>query len=452
MLMGAFSGCGNGNSGSSGAASKESTSGSKAVSESTAASEASGSKEVTLTLWQNSADTRAYTLEYQAKFQEEYPHIKLNLVQTPQDTDLLSAMASNTAPTIITNGYPQFSTLIYQGCFVNLDEYAQNDPDFKNYDTAQVEAFSKNGSVYGIPGGKYALGMAYNKTLLDEAGLTYPDKLPEGQWNWDKFYEYCVALTDPGKQQYGYALDIAQWGGWHFEMWAWAAGGEITAENADGTMSLTFTDPKNVVAGEFYRKLIDGNVIQSNKNAQIDELNKDFALGRAGFIISSMCDTSGAVNNGMKAEDIGFCNLPVGPSGKGYNIDGGDGTGIVYTTDKAVIEAAYTYLKFMGSKEVFEANYQEKADSGTWAPTISPRTDIDMAQFGDVDPYLQEQLDLAATVTRHEFYGKGAVGSFLDDAVAKFGGDSSTDILATLQEYQDKAQEKADEFNAQITG
>lgn len=453
LVMGVFAGCGgNGTSGTSSKAGAPAQSEDSDAPESAAASagDTGTDAEVEITIWKTPGDEKVWETEAQERFQAENPNIKLNFVQTPQDSDLLSAMASNTAPTVLTAGYPQFGTLIYQGAFVDITDLTAQDPDWVNRDPVQVEAFSNGGRIYGVPGGKYALSLAYNRRLLEEANLTFPDDLDQAEWTWEKFYEYCETMTDPGKQQYGYGLDIAQWGGWHFEMWCWAAGGDLTKANDDGTLELTFTDPANVKAGEFYRKLIDNQVIQSNINAEIDELKNDFALGRSGFIIGGTGNTADFVNLGMKADDIGFCNMPAGPSGKGYNIDGGDGGGIVYTEDQDVINAAYKYLTFMSSKEVIESQYQEAVDNNTWGPVFCPRTDIDVASFGEMDPYYQQAMDNANPVTKHEFYGKGAVGEYLDDAVKKFGGDSSTDIAAVLEEYQGKAQEAADLFNEQM--
>lgn len=401
-------------------------------------------QDVTLMLWQTPSDVTQVVLDQQAAFQKANPHIKLNIVQTPKNADILSAMAAGNAPSVYTCGYPEFGTNIYQGVFLPLDSYIAATPDFKNFEKSQVETFAVNGKHYGVPGSKYALAIQYHKSLFQAAGITDTPK------TWDEFFADCQKLTVPSKQQYGFALDGVQWAGWHFEIWVWGAGGDLTKKNSDGTLTLTFTDPAAIKAAEFYRKLAKANVIQSDRNMQIDALSQDFALGKAAMIVSTLGDASGIAKLGGKVEDIGFFNFPAGPGGKGYDIDGGGGEGIVYTKDKAVADAAWKYLMFMHSKDSAVQTYKYVASQGPWSPVIPARTDIDMSQFGTVSADVQKAVDEGAKVTKHEYYGKGAVGTFMDDAVAKIFGDSNADIEATLKDAQTKAQSAADEFNAQI--
>lgn len=397
-------------------------------------------KPVTLTIWQNPSDETETDRTLRKQFIEKFPYITLDVVQTPENSDILSAMAAGNAPSICINGYPQFKTLSYQGAYLPLDDYVKDWADWSNFDPVQIESFTVNGSVYGIPGGKYALGIAYNKRHFEAAGITETPK------TWDEFLEVAKKLTIPDKQQYGFALDIAQWGGWLFEVWGWGAGGEFSTADADGKLTLTFTDPKIVEAGEFVRKLITEKVIEPDLNAKIDDLNNDFATGKASMIIGGLADVSGPVSRGMKAEDIGWFNVPAGPSGVGYNLAGGDGTGIIYTEDKDVADAAWEYLKFTSSKEAKYMLLDERLSKGPVSPFIPNRTDLDLTKY-NIDPELQKVLEEGAKYTRDEYYGKGATGSFLDDAVAMFGGDSTIDIKAALQDAQNKAQSAVDEFN-----
>lgn len=404
---------------------------------------AADKKPVSLTIWQNPDDETETDRTLRTQFMDKYPYITLNVVQTPSDTDILSAMAAGNAPSICINGYPQFKTLSYQGAYLSLDDYIKNDPDWSNFDPVQVDSFTVNGSVYGIPGDKYALGIAYNKSNFAAAGITETPK------TWDEFFEVCKKLTDPDKQQYGFALDIAQWGGWLFEVWGWGAGGEFSTADADGKLSLTFTDPKIVEAGEFVRKLITAKVVEPDLNATIDDQNNDFASGKASMIIGGLADVNGPVSKGMKAEDIGWFNIPAGPSGKGYNLAGGDGVGIIYTEDKDVADAAWEYIKFTNTKEAVYMRLDEKLSQGAVSPFIPSRTDLDLTKY-NIDTELQKVLEEGSLYTRDEYYGKGATGSFLDDAVAMFGGDSTIDIKEALQNAQDKAQTAVDDFNASL--
>ena len=104
----------------------------------------------------------------------------------------------------------------------------------------------------------------------------------------------------------------------------------------------------------------------------------------------------------------------------------------------------------MNSKDAVTSVYKFKATQGPWVPIICPRTDIDMTQFGEVDPEVQKIVDEGGKLAKHEFYGKGAVGQYLDDAVAKIFGDTNADIEKTLKEAEEKAQPAVEEFNKQF--
>ncbi len=429
--------------------SKNKPSSSSSSSSASGSSESSSSSQVpkaTISIWQTPADVTATETDLQNQFKAKYPSITLNIIQTPQNADILSAMAAGTAPSLLANGYPGFNSCIYQGVYMPLDDYLNNWPDTANYDKTQLDTFMVNGKHYGIPGDKYALCIQYHKSLFKAAGITEAPK------TWDEFLADCKKLTVPSKHQYGFALDGTQWAGWHFEIWVWAAGGDVSKKNADGTLALTFTDPAAIKAAEFYRTLEKANVIQTDRTLQIDGLNNDFGLNKAAMIVGTLGDGTGVTKQGGDPSDVGFFTFPgMDASHPGYNIDGGDGMGIVYTKDKNVEDAAWTYLSFMNSKAAWVETYKEKASKGTWVPIIPPRTDIDMSQFGSVPADTQQAVDEGSKVTKHEFYGKGAVGSFLDDAVAKIFGNTSSDITATLTDAQTKAASAVSQFNAALT-
>lgn len=196
-------------------------------------------KDITITLWQQAANTAEATLTMQQNFQKDNPHIKLNIVETP-DTGteaVIAAIAAGNAPAAIQMGYPTAMSYIYRNACLPIDDFIANTPDFANFDKTQVDAFLVNGKHYAVPYDKYVMGFYYNKKLFEEANVTATPT------TWDEFLETARKLTNPAKQQYGFGLDAIQWGCWHFETWVWGAGGDLTKQNSDGTLTLTFTDP-----------------------------------------------------------------------------------------------------------------------------------------------------------------------------------------------------------------
>ena len=66
--------------------------------------------------------------------------------------------------------------------------------------------YSWNGKTYAIPKDVDTIALFYNKTMFDEAGLSYPDD----SWTWDDFYDAAVKLTKEDGSQYGTAMKIGR--------------------------------------------------------------------------------------------------------------------------------------------------------------------------------------------------------------------------------------------------
>ena len=62
--------------------------------------------------------------------------------------------------------------------------------------------YQYEGKTYAIPKDVDTIALWYNRTMFDEAGLSYPDET----WTWDDYYEAAVALTKEDGSQYGTAM------------------------------------------------------------------------------------------------------------------------------------------------------------------------------------------------------------------------------------------------------
>jgi len=75
--------------------------------------------------------------------------------------------------------------------------------DMSKYYQDIVDLYTYNNKYYAIPKDYDTIGLWYNKTLFDEAGVSYPDN----SWTWDDFYNAAVKLTNKDKGIYGYACN-----------------------------------------------------------------------------------------------------------------------------------------------------------------------------------------------------------------------------------------------------
>lgn len=403
-------------------------------------------KEVTLTHWVTSSMQTDNNLRKEERFKEKYPHIKLEnvMVTDDQSSQLATAFASGTNPDFGEVGQPDMAKYAYAGMAMELDGFMQNWDDLKNFHQESLENFKYGGKQYALPSYSYTMNLFYNKSIFKEAGIT---KAPA---TWEELLDTAKKLTVPEKQQWGVNLLVSQWTEWWFEYFVWQAGGDLTKQNEDGTVTLTFDDPAVEKAVEFYRQLIDEKVIQSDLTLNYENMQKEFANGHAAMTLMGSDGIAQFSGWGMEVEDIGMAELPVGPSGEKVTQLGGQCGFIFSNVDEETAQAAWTWLTFDRSKEETEWVLKQGAEVGSASPTVVVRNDVDLS-IGKIDPEYQAAVDASLPYARLEFYGKGVVGAYVDAAVQKTALDPDADIKAVFEEQQKLAQtEAADSFNEEI--
>ncbi len=175
-------------------------------------------EEVTITFWKAShGDTNEDWRVILDKFEEENPGIKVESLLHPWegwDERYGAAFAAGEPPDVSympDEFWPKFAEA---GQLAKLDElfpeelaemegdYAQNFWDLCFY----------KGSQYAVPYLFVAVQLFYNKDLFDAAGIEYPPSSVDdpnfADWTWEKFVEVAQALTDPEKDQWGYAWSV----------------------------------------------------------------------------------------------------------------------------------------------------------------------------------------------------------------------------------------------------
>lgn len=418
--------------------------GKSANSSSQAATDSSKAKEeekVTLTLWETTDNIDDFYKKTMDDFMQKNPNIILDTVvkQSSDGSDLMAAIASGTAPDISWVSYPMMHKYIYANALTDLTDRLESWDQYDQLNESMLDMFKVNDKYYGVPRSQYTMVLYYNKQLFKDAGVNPPT-------TWDEWLTSAEAMTDPSKQQYGFALNYAQWAEWWFEMFAWGAGGDLTTKGDDGSLSLTFTDPAVIKAAEFYRELKAKNVIQSDTSLQLDDLKKEFALGRASMIIdaSDSAAIQGYITNGMDPNNIGTVPIPTGPSGKGPAQVGGALLAIPMNKDEAKVDAAFELIKYYMSKEYIESELLNDANNGIKSYVVSGRKDVDITTLFDVPEDVKSTLDYAVKDgnSQLEFYGKAVVGTFVDQAVQEIMLNDSKDIESVFKKYQDEAMKK----------
>lgn len=390
--------------------------------------------------------------ESEERFKAKHPEITVKTVVHDGDrvADFITASAAGNAPDEVAISFPMLSKLVFNGLIAPIDEYWNQWEESQYFLPEVIENCKINGKLYGIPGETYLMGIVYNKRLFEEAGIT---KAPE---TWDELITVAKKLTDPAKQQVGFGLLTGQWVDWWFEYFVWQAGGDLTKQNEDGTVTCTFTDPAVIQAAEFYRKLKQEKVIQPDLTMDAATLNKNFAMGKIAMTIGTIGDTSAYTKLGMKKEDIGYTLFPKGPSGNNPSQFGGNLFGINASSPKEVQKAVFLHTAHQYCREEKIARWKYDEERGLASLKPSTRNDINQL---DYQPSLLAEKDAwnvlnsALHNLRLEYYAKGSVGKYIDTAIQKILSDDSVDIKKELENAQIIAEkEGASDFNKAILG
>ena len=408
-------------------------------------------KQITITAWTGSEYAKdEFEKERNERFSEKYPNIKVNTIVHDGDrvSDYITAYASGNAPDIVAISYPMLSKLVFSGLISPIDDYWNKWEEASQFSEQIVENCKINGKLYGIPGDAYLMGMAYNKKLFADAGVA---KAPE---TWDELLETAKKLTNPANQQAGLGLLTGQWVDWWFEYFVWQAGGDLTKQNEDGTVTCTFSDPAVHTAAEFYRTLKQEKVIQADLTMEHQEIQKNFAMGKIAMTLNSIGDVQAFTNAGMKKEDIGFAMFPKGPSGENPSQFGGNLFGINSKSSDEVKEAVFTRLSFDFSRDETIEKLKFNEARGKSILMLSVRKDINPIDYQPSLADEQEFLDVmnsALDNLRLEYYAKGSVGKYIDTAVQKIVADDKADIKTEFEKAQELAErEGAADFNKEM--
>lgn len=160
----------------------------------------------------------AYEERAQA-FHEMYPHIRIELVsaddvmgefgaedaQDVNQTESLYRLLS-AADTVATGAADLTSSIIKQGWVRDLAPFVETDADFapEDYYPATMEAYQRDGGLWGIPASASLQVLLYDKRAFDEVALAYP--YPD--WDFDGFATAAERLTrrQESDVRYGYAV------------------------------------------------------------------------------------------------------------------------------------------------------------------------------------------------------------------------------------------------------
>ena len=269
-------------------------------------------------------------------------HVTLDYIGSNDNAyqKLTVALQGGLQPDITYQYGTSMASLATAPSIMNLTDRVQ-DPAFNwnDFSEGARAAATVDGQVYGIPALIDNLAIVYNKDLFEAAGVDEPT----ADWTWDDFRAAALALTDPSKQQYGFAypVDGTEDTVWHYDAMLWEAGGDIL--NADNT-EAAFNSEAGLTAMNTLRDMAvtDQSVYLDPQNTKIDDL---FNTGKVGMVITGPWALSGYPDI-----DYGVQTMP-SYDGSNHETIAGPDMWVLFDNGEERAAAAWEFISWLTAAE-----------------------------------------------------------------------------------------------------
>lgn len=255
---------------------------------------------------------------------------------------------------------------------LEMDKFPQDIKDLYTWD----------GKTYAVPKDVDTIALWYNKTMFDEAGLSYPDDT----WTWDDFYDAAVKLTKEDGSQYGTAMNPTNEQDGYMNI-IYTMGGKVLT---DDKKASGFDDPNTIKAMEFVDKLVKNVMPPATVMA---ETGTDVLLGsgKIAMLTQGSWMVAGFKEHEYIAENCDVAVLPKDPE-TGRRVSLYNGLGWAVSAKTANPDAAWQLVEWFGTKDM----QKKQADLGVTMSAYDGASDgwVDNTDKFNLQPYLEMREDI----------------------------------------------------------
>ncbi len=309
--------------------------------------------------WQAAAD----------RFQALYPNVTIRGTDYTYNPDTFAALvAGNQVPTLFQVYLTDPEKMVSQGVAADLTALVTAQGLDKIYNPQVMSLATVGGKIYGLPMKAYAMGLAYNKTMLQAAGYDAPPK------TWDELKTMAVKLTnrDEGVAGFSFIFGDPKQAGWHTTILSMDFGlknTDIAALQDDGKYIASFDNEPMLQTLNLIQDLRWTSDVLPRENNDWPKNGEALATGRAAMALmaSDQFPWIRTTFADVDMSQFGFAPLPAGPNGKSVSQVGGDIAMVSAAASADQIEAAAYYRMWLQ----FDPNEaQVRYDLGSSDPTV----------------------------------------------------------------------------------
>ena len=339
LVSGSLAGCspGGGQTAAETTAGPEQTAGSSG-----AGTEAANTPEaVEISFWDGNWQEGVWP-EVEAKWKEEYPHIKVNAefqADLANDKYML-ALTNGTAPDVLSCALDWVTTFGNAGLLAPLDEHVTRDGmDTGMFVKGAIDAATVDGKLYGLPFRSETYVLFYNKDLLAEAGYEKPPA------TWDEVLETAAACTK--EDVYGYGLCGTNYSNFSFQYITMLRSSGGTILSADN-MASTLGNDAAIRTAQTYKDLMAYAPASLLENDNVANRTL-FASGKIAMYMSGIYDLEEIVKTNP---DLNFACVmaPTADGEERGSILGGWSVAVSGSSKEQ--EAAWEFVKFLSRPDI----------------------------------------------------------------------------------------------------
>jgi multiple sugar transport system substrate-binding protein len=256
---------------------------------------------------------------------------------------LLEAGASGgSLPDVFWMHSNQAQKYMENGLLLDLtDKIAASDKvDLNNYYADIVSLYTSDGKQYAMPKDIDTIGLWYNKTMFDAAGLAYPD----ATWTYETLYETAKKLTKEDGSQYGYAANTGNNQDSYYNA-IYAYGGYVIS---DDKKTSGYDDPKTIAAMQVFEKMLNENISPSLQMLSENGTEVLFESGKVAMITQGSWMVPAFRDNEYTSANCDVAVLPTGPDGTRVSLY--NGLGWAAAANGSNTDAAWSLIEYLSTE------------------------------------------------------------------------------------------------------